>query len=164
MPIKASLTGIRAKHQVPIFTLWILTKHVHIINSPDLIIAVQKNPKAFDFSVFVNLMLPRLFDVDSKTMQLANTPIERPEGRWDLVVETGRVMHRYLGPGPSLEKMERIALTRFLGFFDELAAEADGTVVDMFAWLRTAMTVTSTDAVSMLLYAAFPCLLRADGG
>ncbi|KAL9591517.1 MAG: hypothetical protein Q9179_007645, partial [Wetmoreana sp. 5 TL-2023] len=93
------------------------------------------------------MMLPRLFDLDRKTMKLASTPVALPEGRWDLAVETGRIMHRYLGPGPSLEKMERTALTRFLGFFDELGSEPDGIILDLFAWLRRAMTVSSTDAI-----------------
>ncbi|KAL8722993.1 MAG: hypothetical protein Q9225_000609 [Loekoesia sp. 1 TL-2023] len=71
---------LAAKHNLPIFTLKILTKDVHIVNSPDLIVAVQKNPKVFDFSIFVNTILPRLFDVDSKTMKLANRPMEHAEG------------------------------------------------------------------------------------
>ncbi|KAL8722992.1 MAG: hypothetical protein Q9225_000608 [Loekoesia sp. 1 TL-2023] len=56
-------------------------------------------------------------------------------------------MHRYLGPGPSLEKMERVALERFLPFYNELESGTDGVVVDLFAWLRTAMTVASTEAI-----------------
>ncbi|KAL8938283.1 MAG: hypothetical protein Q9216_003972, partial [Gyalolechia sp. 2 TL-2023] len=136
-----------AKTNLPIFTLRILTKDVHIINSPNLLIAVQKNPKVFDFSVFVNMMLPRLFDVDRRTMKIATTHLEHPEGSWDLVVETGRIMHRCLGPGSSLEKMERAALERFLPFFHELESGPNGVVIDMFAWLRTAMTVASTEAI-----------------
>ncbi|KAL8724656.1 MAG: hypothetical protein Q9166_007826 [cf. Caloplaca sp. 2 TL-2023] len=138
---------LASKHQLPIFTLRILTKDVHIINSPDLIVAVQKNPKVYDFSVFAKSMLPRLFDLDSKTMKLASTDIEYPGGSWNLIVETGRIFHRCLGPGPSLERMERVALTRIMDYFDELASQPDGIGLDLFTWLRTAMTVSSTEAI-----------------
>ncbi|KAL8694167.1 MAG: hypothetical protein Q9224_003621 [Gallowayella concinna] len=134
------------KNKLPIFTLKILTKDVHIINSPDLIVAVQKNPKVYNFAVFAKMMLPRLFDVDSMTMKLASTSIELPGGGiGDLIVETNRIMHRCLGPGPSLEEMERVALTRMLQFFGELGK--DGAVIHLFAWLRTVMTVASTEAI-----------------
>lgn len=142
----------RAENKLPIFTLSILTKQVHIINSPDLVVAVQKNPKVYDFSVFAIAMLPRLFDLDSKTMRLASTQIDHPGGSWNLVVETSRIMHRCLAPGPSLESMERLALTKMLRYFDELGNKPGDTVLELFAWLRTVMTIASTEAVSSLIH------------
>ncbi|KAL8883989.1 MAG: hypothetical protein Q9215_007866 [Flavoplaca cf. flavocitrina] len=130
-----------AKHKYPIFTLQILGKHVHIVNSPDLIIAVQKNPRIYDFSVFASMMLPRLFDLDKKTMELASRDLPYSGGSWNLIVETSRIFHRCLSPGPSLEKMEQAALTRILGYLDKLASDSDGVVLDLFAWLRTMMTL-----------------------
>ncbi|KAI4236576.1 MAG: hypothetical protein L6R40_006132 [Gallowayella cf. fulva] len=138
---------LAAENKLPIFTLSILTKQVHIINSPDLVVAVQKNPKVYDFSVFAIAMLPRLFDLDSKTMRLASTQIDHPGGSWNLVVETSRIMHRCLAPGPSLESMERLALTKMLRYFDELGNKPGDTVLELFAWLRTVMTIASTEAV-----------------
>ncbi|KAL8803317.1 MAG: hypothetical protein Q9200_006275 [Gallowayella weberi] len=91
-------------------------------------------------------MLPRLFDLDSKTMKLASTSFELPgSGNGDLLLETNRIMHRCLGPGPSLEEMERVALTRMLQYFGELSKH--GAVIDLFAWLRTVVTVASTEAI-----------------
>lgn len=139
---------LAADTKLPIFTLRILAKDVHIINSPDLVVAVQKNPKIFDFTIFVNTILPRLFNVDRKTMEIMTTPMDLPEGSWDLFVETSRIMHRCLGSGSSsLEKMEHTALDRFLHFFDELESGPDDIIIDLFAWLRTATTVASTEAI-----------------
>ncbi|KAL8975988.1 MAG: hypothetical protein Q9205_007921 [Flavoplaca limonia] len=138
-----------AKHKYPIFTLQILGKDVHIVNYPDLIIAVQKNPRIYDFSVFASMMLPRLFDLDKKTMELASRDLPYPGGSWNLIVETSRIFHRCLSPGPSLEKMEQAALTRILGYLNELASDSDGVVLDLFAWLRTMMTVSSTAAFGL---------------
>ncbi|KAL8997833.1 MAG: hypothetical protein Q9169_003006 [Polycauliona sp. 2 TL-2023] len=135
------------KHKYPIFTLQILGKDVHVINSPDLILAVQKVPRVYDFSVFATAMLPRLFDLDSKAMELASANMKHPGGSWNFVVETSRVFHRCLSPGPSLEKMERAALTGIVGYLNELASEPNGVVVDLFAWLRTMMTISSTGAL-----------------
>ena len=94
-------------------------------------------------------MLPRLFDLDKKTMELASRDLPYPGGSWNLIVETSRIFHRCLSPGPSLEKMEQAALTRILGYLDKLASDSDAVVLDLFAWLRTMMTVSSTAAVSV---------------
>ncbi|KAL8920373.1 MAG: hypothetical protein Q9172_004540 [Xanthocarpia lactea] len=141
------LEHLGAKHKLSIFTVKILGKDVHIINSPDLVVAVQKNPRIYDFSVFANTMLPRLFDLDKKTMKLASTNIEHPGGSRNLVVEINRIFHRCLSPGPSLEKMERVALPRLLCYFEELGSRTDATTLDLFAWLRSVMTVASTEAI-----------------
>ncbi|KAL8847560.1 MAG: hypothetical protein Q9221_007419 [Calogaya cf. arnoldii] len=114
---------LAAKHRFPIFTLQILGKDVHAVTSPDLVIAIQKNPRIYDFSVFAGTMLPRLFDLDRKTMQLASTKLHHTGGSWDLVVETSRIFHRCLSPGPSLEQIERAALAAILGYVEELASE-----------------------------------------
>lgn len=112
--------------------------------------AVQKTPRIYDFSVFATTMLPRLFDLDREAMKLASTNVDHPGGSWNFIVETSRIFHRCLSPGPSLEKMERAALTAILHYLDELASKPDGVVLDLFAWLRTIMTVSSTEAVSIL--------------
>ncbi|KAI4095287.1 MAG: hypothetical protein LQ339_007284 [Xanthoria mediterranea] len=141
------LEHLGAKHKHRIFTLQILGKDVHVVNSPDLIMAVQKTPRIYDFSVFATTMLPRLFDLDKEAMKLASTNVDHPGGSWNFIVETSRIFHRCLSPGPSLEKMERAALTAILGHLDELASKPDGVVLDLFAWLRTMMTVSSTEAL-----------------
>ncbi|KAL8786033.1 MAG: hypothetical protein Q9213_003015 [Squamulea squamosa] len=86
-------------------------------------------------------MLPRLFDLDKTAMRLASTNAQQPGGNCNFVLESSRVFHRCLGPGPSLEKMERAALTRIEAYIDKLASEPDGVVFDLFAWLRTVMTI-----------------------
>lgn len=82
-------------------------------------------------------------------MELAATNVYYPGGSWNLIVETSRICHRCLSPGPLLEKMERAALTEILGYLDQLASEPNGVILDLFAWLRTMMTVSSTEAVSV---------------
>ncbi|KAL8664589.1 MAG: hypothetical protein Q9168_007872 [Polycauliona sp. 1 TL-2023] len=136
-----------SKHKHPIFTLQILGKDVHVINSPDLIVAIQKTPRIYDFSVFATAMLPRMFELDSKAMELATTSMKHPGGSWNYIVETTRIFHRCLSPGPSLQRTERAALMDIEGYLDKLASEPDGVVVDLFAWLRTMMTVSSTGAL-----------------
>ncbi|KAL8647526.1 MAG: hypothetical protein Q9226_006396 [Calogaya cf. arnoldii] len=120
---------LAAKCRYPIFTLQILGKDVHVVTSPDLVIAIQKNPRIYDFSVFARTMLPRLFDLDRKAMQLASTNLKHTGGSWDLVVDTSRIFHRCLSPGPSLEQMERAALAPILGYLEGLASEPNGVVL-----------------------------------
>ena len=94
-------------------------------------------------------------------MKLASTNVDHPGGSWNFTVETSRIFHRYLSPGLSLDKMERAALAAILGYLDELASKPNGVVLDLFAWLRTMMTVSSTEAVSVL--SPFLPIRFADG-
>lgn len=99
------------------------------------------------------MMLPRLFDLDKKTMDLASRDMPYPRGSWNLTVETSRIFHRCLSPGPSLEKTEQAALTRILGYLNEqaseLASDPDDVAWDLFSWLWNMMTESSTEAVSV---------------
>lgn len=93
-------------------------------------------------------------------MELAATNVSFPGGSWNLIVETSHIFHRCLSPGPSLEKMERAALTSIQGYLDDLASEPNDAVVNLFSWLRTVMTVGTTEAVSLPTSSLF---LRLSG-
>ncbi|KAL8767901.1 MAG: hypothetical protein Q9209_005687 [Squamulea sp. 1 TL-2023] len=115
-------------------------KDIHVIDSPNLVVAVQKNPRVYDFSVFLTLILRRLFHLDKNTMKLASANNQQAGGSCNLMLETSRIFHRYLSPGSSLEKMERAAFARIKAYIDKLTSEPDGAVFDLLAWLRTVMS------------------------
>lgn len=138
---------LSAKHPLPIFTLQTLGRKTYVVNSPDLIAAVQKNAKTLTFNPFVSFMSPRVFGVGEEAMAIVNENIGGEKGNWGLLSDTSSGMHSALAPSESLNWMTRVMLTKMTEYVDPLAASKDGEEIDLYKWIRKAMTVSSTEAV-----------------
>ncbi|KAI4147283.1 MAG: hypothetical protein L6R39_003169 [Caloplaca ligustica] len=135
-----------AKHPLPIFTLQTLGTKIYVVNSPDLIQAVQRHAKVLTFNPFVSFMSPRIFDCGAEAMRIINENIGGEMGNWGLLPDTSRGMHNALAPSESLDWMTRTMLSKFMEYLNPLAASKDGTEIDLYKWVRTAFTVASTEA------------------
>lgn len=94
-------------------------------------------------------MSPRVFGVGEEAMAIINENIDGEKGNWGLLAETSSGMHSALAPSDSLNQMTRTMLTRMMEFVDPLAASKDGEEIALYKWIRTVMTVSSTEAVGM---------------
>ncbi|KAL8709343.1 MAG: hypothetical protein Q9220_005936 [cf. Caloplaca sp. 1 TL-2023] len=135
------------KYTLPVFTLQTLGKRIYVVNSPDLISAVQKNAKVLSFNPFVSFMSPKIFDCGEEGMRAINENIDGEKGPWGLLVDTSRGMHNALAPSDSLDWMTRTMLDKMQSFIDPLEAGEKGMEIDLYKWVRTAFTVSSTEAV-----------------
>ncbi|KAF6218762.1 hypothetical protein HO133_005305 [Letharia lupina] len=63
---------LSARNNLPIYTLQTLNKRTYVVNSADLVTAVERNEKTIAFFPFVYSLAPRFFDLapDSRTMDL----------------------------------------------------------------------------------------------
>ncbi|KAL8717337.1 MAG: hypothetical protein Q9225_005412 [Loekoesia sp. 1 TL-2023] len=138
---------LSAKHPLPVFTLQTLGRKIYVVNSPDLIAAVQKNAKVLSFNPFVSFMSPRIFGVGEEAMVIINENIDGEKGNWGLLPDISRGMHNALAPSESLDWMTRTMLTKMMEYVDPLGASKDGTETNLYKWIRTAFTVSSTEAV-----------------
>lgn len=67
-----------------------LNQRTYIVNSPELVIAVQRNTKTLSFQPFVAAMLPKLFLIDETAMNIVKRNMEADEGNWGLIPDTQR--------------------------------------------------------------------------
>ncbi|KAI4087254.1 MAG: hypothetical protein LQ344_006937 [Seirophora lacunosa] len=135
--------NLSTKHPLPIFTLQTLGMKVYVVNSPDLIQAVQKHAKALSFNPFVSFMSPRIFGCGKEATALIN---ENIDGNWGYLSETAIGMHAALAPSESLDWMTKTMLDKLMDFVDPLAASKSGTELNLYKWVRSVFTVSSTEA------------------
>ncbi|CAO1603593.1 hypothetical protein XANCAGTX0491_007175 [Xanthoria calcicola] len=137
---------LSTKHPLPIFTLQTLGKRVYVVNSPDLIAAVQKNAKALSFDPFVSFMSPKIFDAGDEANAIIDDNIDGEKGQWGLLHDISRGMHNALAPSSSLDWMTKTMLTKLEEHIEPLRAGTD-VGMDLYKWVRKAITVASTEAV-----------------
>ena len=139
------LTPSSAKTKLPIYTLQIVNKKTYVVNSPDLIQAVDRAAKTLTFHPFIAMILPRLFDADKATMEIVNRNLDLKEGPWSLSHDISESMHRAMMPGPDLDRMTKVMLTKFLPSINALEG-ATGSI-ELFQWARRAFSIASTEAI-----------------
>ncbi|KAI4203833.1 MAG: hypothetical protein LQ346_001710 [Caloplaca aetnensis] len=137
---------LSTQHPLPAFTLQTLGTKTYVVNSPDLIQAVQKNAKTLTFHPFVSFMSPRIFGCEKKASDIISDNIDGERGNWGLLPDVTRDMQTALMPGESLNWMTRTMLTKLVEYLDALAVNEDGTEICLYKWVRTAFTVSSTEA------------------
>ncbi|KAL8804984.1 MAG: hypothetical protein Q9200_005608 [Gallowayella weberi] len=140
---------LSTKYPLPVFTLQTLGRKVYVVNSPDLISAVQKNAKTLTFDPFVSFVSPRIFDAGDHAMAVINDNLDGEKGQWGLLSDVSRGMHTALAPGESLDWMTRTMLNKLEESIEPLGENDDGTEIDLYRWVRKAFTVAGTEAVSM---------------
>ena len=125
-----------------------LNQRTYIVNSPELVIAVQRNTKTLSFQPFVAAMLPKLFLVDETAMNIVKRNMDADEGNWGLIPDTHKETWPALAPGPQLDLMVQNMLSTLLPFLDELANPGEATTTtDLYAWVRRAFTLAGTDTL-----------------
>ncbi|KAI4273763.1 MAG: hypothetical protein L6R38_006256 [Xanthoria sp. 2 TBL-2021] len=138
---------LSTKHPLPAFTLQTLGKRVYVVNSPDLIAAVQKNAKALSFNPFVSFMSPRVFDAGDEANAIIDDNIDGEKGQWGLLYDISRGMHNALAPSSSLDWMTKTMLTKLEEYIEPLGLAKGDLEMDLYKWVRKAITVASTEAV-----------------
>ncbi|KAL8690205.1 MAG: hypothetical protein Q9218_004299 [Villophora microphyllina] len=134
---------LSTKYPIPIFTLQTFGRRIYVVNSPDLISAVQKDAKNLTFGPFVSWMSPRIFDIGDEAMAAINENTDGAKGPYGLLPEISRGMHNALAPSESLDWMTRTMLTKLDEYVDPLGSSQDGTEIDLFRWIRRAFTVAT---------------------
>lgn len=143
------LENLSAIYHLPIYTLRIFTTRIYVVNSPELVLAVQRNVKNISFTPFVVAMLPRLFDVSRQDIDVASRNHDEEDGHWGYMSDVHSSTYFVLGPGVELDTMVRPLLENMMNHFDELSGSPGGeaVMIDLFAWVRRTITAASTSAV-----------------
>ena len=125
-----------------------LNQRMYIVNSPELVVAVQRQTKSLTFQPFVAAMLPKLLLVDKDAMEIVKRNMDGDQGDWGLIPDTHKETWPAIAPGPQLDRMIRDMFSTLLPFLDEFVGEREATTfTDLYAWARRAFTLAGTDAL-----------------
>lgn len=93
-------------------------------------------------------MSPKIFDAGDEANAIIDDNIDGEKGQWGLLHDTSRGMHNALAPSSSLDWMTKTMLTKLEEHIEPLRAGTD-VGMDLYKWVRKAITVASTEAVSI---------------
>ena len=130
---------LSAQYQLPIYSLSMPGTTFYIVNSLDLVQAVQKLSKTLSFRTMSVKFAIRLAGVSKATAEMLSA--EDDEGS-NPILERAHVMQTVLQPGESLDRMNRTMIEDISHSVDELSNHDDE--VDLLEWTRQAITVATT--------------------
>jgi hypothetical protein len=123
-----------------------LNGRTYVVNSVDLVNAVQKNPKSLVFNTIIVPAAQRFTGASDDAMKIVRQNINGEEGNHGFFLETGRGMHANLAPGSKeLDAMNRAMFKEICDSLDSLDSE-QGKIIDLYAWARHAITLASSNA------------------
>lgn len=138
----------RKQHpELPIYTLSLPKGKLYIVTGPDLVYAVDRQPKAFSFNPIVIQFARRLFGATSESVDKLSTYTQGRHGE-GLTPEMLKAQHDILAPGKHLASMDKVMLQGVVDFFDTKSKSfLDGQEVPLCAFFRDLTTIASTRAV-----------------
>lgn len=123
-------------------------KKVYVVNSPELIQAVDRAAKTLSLYPFIAMIGPRLMGADKEDMVIVNRNLNLEEGPWGLCYEISQGMHSTMAPGPNLDRMNKAMLSRFLPQLQDLdQGPTSGVQIGLFKWGSRALAIASCDAI-----------------
>jgi len=122
---------------------------LYIINSLELIAAVQRHSKALAFPPIEAKMARRLSAWSDETDQIVMKNVSGDEGDWGMSVESYQAMRTALTPGANLDAMNRVMIPGIAASLDRLQPEKhySSTNIGLMQWLRHELTMATTNAV-----------------
>jgi hypothetical protein len=136
------------KHKLPIFTIAIpgMPKNrVYIINSSDLVIALQKVPKKLSFWMVEAIFTVGMAGLPKHAADALQDNTLGMEDRPSLFMDGMMEFHKHLKPGDGLDQITRVS-TESLAETIEKQFVGKGTTpsVELWTWLHQEMTTAIT--------------------
>lgn len=121
---------------------------MYVVTTPELIQAIQKQPKALAFPPIEAKFASRVCDSSAEAHKILMTNVNGDEGDWGLSMESYAAMRAALAPGPHLDKMNRVMIENIAAALDRLtASDAKPTKLGLASWLRSSVTAATTNSV-----------------
>ncbi|KAM7208167.1 Cytochrome P450 [Naviculisporaceae sp. PSN 640] len=136
----------------PIFTIAFPGQKMYVVTKPDLIHAVQKQPKVLAFPPIEAKFAATICGVSSEAKQILAQNANGDDGDHGLAMESYDGMRAALKPGAGLDDMNRVMLQEIVESLDVLlqpstATHASSPTIGLYSWLRDAITTATTRSV-----------------
>ena len=117
-----------------------------MVNSPDLVMAVQRNSKTLSFTPFIAHTAQRITLVSKEAWAALMKNLDGKNGDWGLSADTRKGMHAALAPGKDLDTMNREMVKSVSASLDQLCRDEETTTIDLMTWIRHEITLAGTNA------------------
>lgn len=121
---------------------------MYIITTPDLVQAVQKQPKVLAFPPIEAKFASTVCGVSPEAHKILLNNVNGDEGNWGLSMDSYAVMRFALAPGPALDTMNRVMIQNIAASLDNVFQSGQmRTTTGLAEWLRKTITLATTNAV-----------------
>lgn len=119
---------------------------VYVINSPDLVLAVQRQPKKVSFWFIEATFAVGMGGLSKEAAKALQDNIHGEDDKSSLVMDAMRVIHQDLMPSQGLDQMSLGAAQKFAASVDVLTK--NGTVeIELWKWINHELVASITDGV-----------------
>lgn len=133
------------KSRTPIFTVTLPGIKIYIITAPELITAIQKQPKTLAFQPIEAKIALRLCGISLEADRLARQNDGDHQG---LSTDAAIGNRAALSPGPAIEKMNLVMIDNIADSLDGIIPSGQtGTRIYLESWVRGVVTLSSTNSV-----------------
>ncbi|KAF2870122.1 cytochrome P450 [Massariosphaeria phaeospora] len=136
---------LRDRTRAPITTLRLPGFRLYLINSPQLVAAVQRQTKLLTFQAMQD-SFARLICELSPTAIAAQ---DRTTTTWmnGTTQSPSHIIYKALLPGKHLDDMNRVMVEMLLQRVDSLVGSGEGYTGGLFEWLKREITVATTEGI-----------------
>ncbi|KAK6220960.1 hypothetical protein QIS74_04952 [Colletotrichum tabaci] len=138
-------TKIGSQTKFKIFSAPIFNFKFYVISERKFVASIQRNAKTISFAPFAAKAARTFSGATEKAASLQDHLEGGPEAK-----EFDRVQRTMLAAGPELDEMSHVATRVKLELVDKLAVDAtrssgSAAEIDLFAWVRHAVSISSTE-------------------
>ena len=121
---------------------------MYVVNSPELIVAVQKHPKTLAFPPIEAKFASRVCDSSKEAQEILQINVNGDEGDWGLSMDSYKAMRGALAPGTALDAMNRVMIQNVAASLERLRSQGDTPLkIGFLSWLRHEVTMATTNSV-----------------
>lgn len=121
---------------------------LYIVNSTDMIAAVQRHPKALAFAPIEAKFAMTICKTSQEANDILNRNVNGEEGDWGLMIDFYKSIHPALAPGGGLDAMNRIMIQNIACSLENLNTMSSGSRrIRLNEWCRHEITMTTTNSV-----------------
>ena len=118
---------------------------MYVVNTPELISAVQRNPKSLQFAPFASKSHRNLFGTSREAEKIVLNNIDLADGAWGLWHDAITGVHKSLAPGEGLDLMNRTMIENVTNTMNQLTSPMPK--IHLHSWLRHELAYATTEAV-----------------
>ena len=135
----------RQRLAYPVFTLPMPAGKLYVVNSPDMVQAVQKQSRALSFWEWEAKFTGRLAGLGSGARITLEQSLSGSSDREGLFIDGMKMTQQAVGPGKHMDQMNQIMMNTIGQTIGELGDEKH-TPINLWAWTKHIMTLATTDA------------------
>ena len=145
--VQCSYRVSRARTSLPIYTLELFGHNIYVVNSVDLVSGVDRSTHDFSFAPYLVQFAARALHPTEDATRKLSANLDGGNDDPGLRIQTQRAMRKSMAAGTSTLNIMNCETLRQLSKLIDVESSAIDGPVGLFHWVRSIITIASTNAV-----------------